>query len=283
MKLYPYLDKMLPLPEVRRLTGLSRGGIECRLADGIPLDAPKLKARYDRYFVGNKWRTVRDVARFVGVHQACIRERIRLGEPIDEPMKPGERPYETDNKKPSDVGLKLPNITDDNLTFDQDKRAQLVRRYFANKAPIHTDEEIRAEFADFLPQLGISELSDLAVSRIREWLREEMFCHRKVGEGEQLELIGDIMGLSREAIRLDEMSGRKAALQWYRRQGMESEMRAELRERDSERNISYADFADLMSPGSFDAEYSGKPERHNEHTLSKRLRNERRAKKTRAA
>lgn len=260
------------MPELERRTGLSPGGIRCRIEDGIPLDAPFLSTRRSRVnWRGKRWR-VRDIARSIGVHPRVIRERLASGVALDAPPGPGEewhgRPLKRAPKSDAEE-----NITDDALPFDQDKCAQLVRRYFANQMLVHTDEDIRAEFSD------IAELSDAAVALIREWLHEEMFTARKGGDGEQLEMIGAVLGVSRERIRQDEMRALERARQYFVRTGEADDLVSELRERDSAGDTTYAAMADLMSAGTFEAETRRPKDRSNQHSLAKRMRRERQAKR----
>lgn len=268
MKLYPYDGHMLPMGEVCALTGLTRSGVATRMREGIPLEAVRQDERSLRYEFRGAMRTARFIARELGVHQRDVRRRIASGRPLDAPPQAGEERLDASrhNLRKDPIRFGGSNIFDDSKSFEQDKRAQLVRRYFANQEPVHTDAELRAEFPDLA-------LSDAACEKIRDWLRSEMFSARKIGGREQLELVADMFDLSRERIRQVEESAirsfRVACVELGVRDDLLTGLRAVQEARDRAKP-SHWDQAEENSPGYLDLPPEFNRNRTREKALAKR-------------
>lgn len=244
--------EMLTISDVSARTGLTYNAIYSRVARGIPLDKPRgwcargnavVTGTTTLYPFNGELKTAAQWARKFGVSPQCIRSRANKRMPLDgsgvEEKPLGERRLgRTANEQPS--------VFNDALRPDDDRAVREVEAYLSRATLLMTDEEIRAQFAD------LGRLSDAGVDWAREQAEAILFHHFKLGDGESLEMIGDLHGFCRERARQLEVRATRRLRKVLEGRGLVSILRAELRDRDARRKATWAEVIDMHAPGSFD-------------------------------
>jgi hypothetical protein len=245
---YPLNGELLPTAALAARTGLSVEAIYSRISRGTPLDKPRgwtQRPDYERvgpalYPHNGEMKTAAQWARQFGVTPQCIRDRARRHLPLD-----GSHKKPPTGRRYDDAMRWLPSVFDDKLRPNDDRALLEVEAYLARATLRMTDEEIRAQFAD------LGRLSDAGVDWARELAEAIVFHHNTRGDGESLELIGDLHGFCRERTRqLEERTLRKLRVVLEGR-GVVPGILRELRERDATRRATWAEVIDEMAPGSF--------------------------------
>ncbi len=133
------------------------------------------------------FKTYKEIAAITGRDEEWVRVRWHKGLPISvaaaNRTRRGVR--EGDDRIPRTQRLGS-DLTDCSLPYDEDKAALEANRYFIEKEPLHSAQEIA--------ELMGCDLEDALL--YREELRAWMF-----GSAPTLEVVGDISGLSRERVR----------------------------------------------------------------------------------
>lgn len=138
-------------------------------------------------------RTYKEIGGILHMSASRIRARHAAGIPLDAPSQRVVRGVGevADRRRISGI-----NVTNDRLPYEQDVQAQAVNQYFLAREPLHSVQEI-AELMD-------CDLEDALL--YRDELRNLLFPRQPT-----LQLVGDVLGVSRERVRqLEERAYKRA-------------------------------------------------------------------------
>lgn len=242
---YKFGSEWLTKAEIIRRTGMSVRTLNKRIEKGIDLAKPT-RANKHRFLFRGQMRPVSEIAAIVDRSETWVRACVMAGLDVDHAKASGRNPPQE----------RFYNLFDDDLPFAQDARAQHAWNYFQRGEPVSTDEEIREAMAEWVAgEFGAgARLSDEGVAWAREQLRLAMFVNGKhhTGDGEQLEIVGDLFGVSRERIRQIEARAMRRSRRIALAAGQTPRILEQLRELDVNRSETSAERMEKHAPGNPD-------------------------------
>jgi hypothetical protein len=254
-KIYEHNGEKFTARELSIRTGFVIKTIHKLAREGKPFVRRQRYGGARRYEFDGRLLTARKIATLLDRPTAQVSARLKAGIPLDAPWHEASAAELTESGERKLESPKLgESLFDDKLSFHDDLCARHAYEYLAGSQPISSDEEIRAAVADWVrEEFGpAARVSDEGVAWLRERLAEHLFPPGNRTYLATLDVLGDMFGMSREAVRQDQMSALVKGRARIGLTGQAKDLLAELRERDTLRRETHAERMDMLAPGGVD-------------------------------